>query len=66
VTGEAFDGKLTGTVKEILREAGYSALFPADPSNAADKRIVRVRIALDDPGKVSGLSNSQVVTRIAL
>jgi HlyD family secretion protein len=66
VTGEAFDGKLTGTVKEILREAGYSALFPADPSNAADKRIVRVRIALDDPAKVSGLSNSQVVTRIAL
>lgn len=64
ISGEAFEGNLTGRVSEILREAGYNALFPADPSNAADKRVIRVRIRLDDGGKVRLLNNSQVVARI--
>ena len=64
VTGEAFEGALTGKVAEILREAGYNALFPVDVSNAADKRIVRVRIRLDNGEKVQGLAGSQVVVRI--
>lgn len=65
-TGEAFEGVVTGRVAEILPEAGYNALFPPDPSNAADKRIVPVRIRLDDGRKVHALNNSQVLVRIRL
>ena len=35
-----------------------------DVSNAADKRVVRVRIRLDDGEKVQGLVSSQVTVRI--
>jgi HlyD family secretion protein len=66
VTGEAFEGVLTGKVTEILREAGFNALFPTDAATASDKRVIRVRIGLDDPAKVQGLSNGQVAVRIRL
>ncbi len=64
ITGEAFAGLLTGKVDEILREAGPSTLFPADPLVAADKRVIKVRIRLDDSPKVERLSGSQVDVRI--
>jgi HlyD family secretion protein len=66
VTGEAFEGKLTGKVREILWEAGFNSLFPGDSSDAADKRVIRVRVLLDDPSKVRKLTNSQVRVRIAV
>jgi HlyD family secretion protein len=64
ITGEAFAGSLTGSVHEILWEAGQSTLFPTDPLVAADKRVVKVRIRLDDGAKIQQLSGSQVDVRI--
>ncbi len=64
ITGQGFEGALTGRVAEILREIANSRLFPSDSLTAADKRVLTVRIRLDDPGKVRYLSNSQVSVRI--
>jgi len=66
ISGEAFEGTLTGKVDEVLREAGYNSLFTGDASNAADKRVIKVRIRLDDSSRVEKLSNSQVSVRIAI
>lgn len=64
ITGEGFSGTLTGRVVEILRETGDNSLYPPTASTAADKRVLRVRIALDDARAVQHLSNSQVSVRI--
>jgi HlyD family secretion protein len=64
ITGDGFVGSLTGDVDEILREAGPGTLFPTDPLVAADKRVIRVRIRLDNSSKVERLSGSQVDVRI--
>lgn len=64
VTGEAIRGPLHGVVAEILREAGDSTVYPTSALTAADKRILRVRIRLDDPAAVHHLSSSQVSVRI--
>ncbi len=60
VTGEAFHGKLQGTVVEIGRYSGTGSIFPVGPTESVDRRIVKVRIRLEQPEKVSSLSNSQV------
>lgn len=64
ITGEAFEGTLTGTVDEIMRVASNNEVYPADPLAAADRRVLGVRIRLDDGAKVGHLSNSQVSVRI--
>jgi HlyD family secretion protein len=64
ITGEGFAGPLTGKVEEILRLASGNQLYPVDAQTAADKRVLGVRIRLDDSQKVQHLTNSQVSVRI--
>lgn len=64
ITGEGFGGTLTGKVEEILRQASTNQLYPVDAQTAADKRVLGVRIRLDDSQKVQHLTNSQVSVRI--
>lgn len=64
ITGEAFTGSLDGRVEEILRQASNNELYPVDAMTAADKRVLGVRIRLDDGSKVQNLSNSQVSVHI--
>ena len=64
ITGEGFVGTLTGKVEEILRQASANQLYPVDAQTAADKRVLGVRIHLDDSQKVQHLTNSQVSVRI--
>jgi len=64
VTGEGFAGALSGKVVEIMRQASDNRLYPPDVFTAADKRVLGVRIRLDDVTKVQHLSNSQVSVRI--
>jgi HlyD family secretion protein len=64
ITGEGFTGALTGKVEEILRQASNNQLYPTDALTAADKRVLGVRIRLDDSKKVQHLSNSQVSVHI--
>jgi HlyD family secretion protein len=64
ITGEGFNGSLNGKVEEILRQASNNQLYPTDALTAADKRVLGVRIRLDDGKKVQHLSNSQVSVHI--
>ena len=64
ITGEGFDGTLTGRVEEILRVASDNEVYPTDPRAAADRRVLGVRIRLADGARVEHLSNSQVSVRI--
>jgi HlyD family secretion protein len=64
VTGQGFEGTLTGRVDEILRVASNNEVYPTDPLAAADRRVLGVRIRLDDGAKVEHLNNSQVSVRI--
>jgi len=64
ITGEGFTGAITGKVEEILRQASNNLLYPTDALTAADKRVLGVRIRLDDGKKVQHLSNSQVSVHI--
>jgi HlyD family secretion protein len=64
ITGQAFVGTLTGSVVEILREAGTSSLVPVDPLASADKRVLKVRIRLNPGPDIVRLSGSQVDVHI--
>ena len=64
ITGEGFTGSLKGKVEEILRQASNNELYPNDAMTASDKRVLGVRIRLDDGKKVQHLSNSQVSVHI--
>jgi ABC exporter DevB family membrane fusion protein len=64
ITGEGFEATLMGTVDEVLRVAGNNEVYPTDPLAAADRRVLGVRIRLDDGARVEHLSNSQVTVRI--
>jgi HlyD family secretion protein len=64
ITGEGFEGILSGRVDEILRVASNNDVYPTDPLAAADRRVLGVRIRLDDGARVEHLSNSQVSVRI--
>jgi len=64
ISGLGFTGTVAGRVVEILRQASDNRLYPPDAFSAADKRVIGVRIRLDEPGKLRNLSNSQVSVRI--
>ncbi|MEM9137132.1 MAG: HlyD family efflux transporter periplasmic adaptor subunit [Cyanobacteria bacterium P01_F01_bin.42] len=62
VTGQAFDGELTGKVIEIGRQISRQSVFSGQPGENLDRRVVEVKVALapEDSQKVSSLSNLQV------
>ena len=60
VRGDGFVGEINGQVAEVVGEVGPNALYPSDPLSYADRRVVKVRIHLDDGARLSALSNAQV------
>ena len=62
VTGQAFEGKLTGKVVEIGQQISRQSVFSGEPGENLDRRVVEVKIALlpKDSQQVADLSNLQV------
>ena len=60
IRGDGFSGEVRGTVTEIGRQVDRSAIFDPDPASFSDRRVVKVWIKLEDPGKLQGLANHQV------
>jgi HlyD family secretion protein len=66
ITGDAFDGKLLGTVSQIGREIRGQSVEDSDPLADVDARVIEVKIQLTpaDSKKVAGLTNLQVKAEI--
>ena len=63
ITSNAFAGKIKGTVGEIGWRVDRQSIFSLNPTADTDRRIVEVRISIDDPAdshKVARLTNLQV------
>lgn len=60
VRGDGFTGEVTGQVTDVIGEVGSNALYPSNPYSFADRRVVKVRIRLDDGARLSALSNALV------
>ena len=52
--------ELTGTVRQVGQMVGRRVVLDNDPVKDADARVVEVRVALDTPSAVAGLSYAQV------
>ncbi|MEI6442265.1 MAG: ABC exporter membrane fusion protein [Nostocales cyanobacterium ELA583] len=69
ITGEAFTGKLKGTVTDIGLQVGRQNIFNTNPGSDTDNKIVDVKIRIDksaDNQRVSSLTNLQVQALIQL
>lgn len=68
VRGQAFEGELRGQVIEIGRQISQQNVFSGQPGENLDRRVVEVKIALDQAAsqQVAGLSNLQVQAVIAV
>ncbi|MFT7288276.1 MAG: HlyD family secretion protein [Halieaceae bacterium] len=64
ISGPALDGLLTGSVHEIGKVVGRIDSLALDPVARTDSRVVEVKILLDDPTQVAGLTNLQVDVEI--
>ena len=64
VSSDSFPGKLTGRVERIGLRATKNSVLSADPASFSDKRVVEVKVLLDEPQKVSGLINARVMVAI--
>jgi HlyD family secretion protein len=66
ITGDAFEGKLLGTVNQIGREVKGQSVEDSDPLADVDARVIKVKIRLTptDSQKVAGLTNLQVKAEI--
>jgi HlyD family secretion protein len=60
VTSSALTHPLTGTVVQIGSMIFKNDVLNVDPAADADARVVEVRILLDEPEQVKGLTNLQV------
>ncbi|MBW4641484.1 MAG: ABC exporter membrane fusion protein [Goleter apudmare HA4340-LM2] len=63
ITSPAFAGKLPGSVSEVGWQVDKQSIFSLNPSSDTDRKIVQVKIAIDDPAdsqRVSRLTNLQV------
>jgi HlyD family secretion protein len=67
ITSYAFPGALTGTVTDVAPLLRSSPAVPIRPDAAADRRVVKARIALEpaDAKRVANLSNQEVEVKIA-
>ena len=67
ITSHAFAGALTGTVTDVAPLLRSSPAVPIRPEAAADRRVVKTRIALApaDAKRVAHLSNQEVEVQIA-
>ena len=60
VSSAALENTLTGNVKFIRQKVGKQDEIGTDPAARKDARIIEVKILLDDPAPVAGLTNLQV------
>jgi len=67
ITSYAFTGELTGKVTDVAPVLRSSPAMPIGPEAASDRRVAKVRIALEpaDAKRVANLSNQQVEVKIA-
>jgi len=67
ITSYAFAGELTGTVSDVAPLLRSSPAVPIRPDAASDRRVVKVRIALEpaDAKRVANLSHQEVEVKIA-
>lgn len=64
ITGGPTPQTLTGKVERIGLVVAPNEVFSPDPAAFADRRVIKVRIALDDSEPVSHLTNATVRVRI--
>ncbi len=63
ITSPAFSRKLKGTVSEVGWQVDKQNIFSLNPGSDTDRKIVQVKISIDDPAdssRVSRLTNLQV------
>ncbi|OUL25309.1 ABC exporter membrane fusion protein [Nostoc sp. 106C] len=63
ITSPAIVGKLQGTVEEVGWQVGKQSIFSLNPGSDTDRKIVEVKICIDNPtdsARVSRLTNLQV------
>ncbi|BAY29097.1 secretion protein HlyD [Nostoc carneum NIES-2107] len=63
ITSPAIVGKLQGTVENVGWQVEKQSIFSLNPSSDTDRKIIEVKICIDDPkesAKVSRLTNLQV------
>lgn len=60
VSSPALPQPVAGTVDRIGLKIGKKDVLSVDPAAKTDARVVEVRIALDDPAQVAGLTNLEV------
>lgn len=65
VKSEIFENELTGTVAEIGLMVSTANLYLPDPTVFTDRRVVPVRIALDDDARAAKLIYAQVTVKIS-
>jgi HlyD family secretion protein len=65
VTSPALPQPVAGTVDRIGLKVGKKDVLSVDPAARTDARVVEVRIQLDDPAQVAGLTNLEVDVTIA-
>lgn len=65
ISGPALSEGLTGTVAEVGMMVSPANLYTPDPTVFTDRRVVPVRIALNDSAKAAKLIYAQVTVKIA-
>jgi HlyD family secretion protein len=60
ITGELFEGNVSGQVETVGTTIAKSDVLPLDPVAFADARVFKVRIRLDDGSKLSNFINGKV------
>ncbi len=65
VSGTALGGDLKGTVAEVGLMVSPANLYTPDPTVFTDRRVVPVRIALNDSAKAAKLIYAQVTVKIS-
>jgi HlyD family secretion protein len=66
VRSQAFSGELKGTIIDIGREVRKQNTFSNQPGENLDRRILEVKIQLENSESVAGLTNLQVQAEIDL
>ncbi|MEA5576661.1 ABC exporter membrane fusion protein [Anabaena sp. UHCC 0451] len=69
ITSATFSEKLQGTVREVGWQVDKQSVFSINPNSDTDRRIVEVKISVDNPAdskKISRLTNLQVDVSIQI
>lgn len=64
VTSPAFPDPLHGTVERVGLKVGKQDVLNTDPAAKTDARVVEVKVRLDEPARVAGLTNLEAEVAI--